>query len=150
MHTLCHQDVYLGHRAGRRAEMMTLDEVAREYRVTPRWLRERVNKMSLPVLKAGRTMLFDEHALSQLQESMRCRSPSSNANPPAPLPSPARSPAAASKLQRRAIDLLASAKPSAGHSRRKKPRTLQTDSSMTDGTANVVAFAPSTKRSSVI
>jgi hypothetical protein len=117
--------------------ILTLVEVAAEFRVTPRWLREVVRARKIPVLRKGRIIRFDRIALDALNESLRCRSASPAALPPAPLPSPALSPDAAFAA---ALRLTTRASPA-----RKRPPS-KPRSCEPSGTGNVVPLAHSAKR----
>src|SRR5262252_4638277 len=65
----------------------TLEEIAAQYRFTPRYLRELIRKHALPVLRSGRLVRFDALALAALEEVLRCPSPSPVADQPARSPS---------------------------------------------------------------
>src|SRR5215472_13003863 len=71
---------------------LTLAEVAELRRFTPRYLRELIRRHQIPVLRSGRLIRFDALSLCALEEALRCRSPSSVANQPAPSQSPGLSP----------------------------------------------------------
>jgi excisionase family DNA binding protein len=51
----------------------TLKEVATAMQVSERWLREFIRRKQIGVLRSGRIVRFDEAALSELEEAMRCR-----------------------------------------------------------------------------
>jgi hypothetical protein len=57
-------------------------EVAAELRLPVRTLRELVRRHRPPVLKAGKRVLFDDVAIADLVEKLRCPSKSSNAPKP--------------------------------------------------------------------
>jgi excisionase family DNA binding protein len=85
---------------------LTLAEVAELRRFTPRYLRELVRRHQIPVLRSGRLIRFDALSLSALEETLRCHSPSSGANPAVPSQSAAPSRAnayAASAVPARAL-----------------------------------------------
>lgn len=53
--------------------LATLDEVAAEMQVTPRWLRKVVKDHAVPVLRKGRIIRFDDKALDCLRQALRSR-----------------------------------------------------------------------------
>jgi hypothetical protein len=60
--------------------ILTLQQVADEYAFTPRQLRDLVRRRQIEVLTTGKAIRFDEHALRQMQETLRrCPSKSSAA-----------------------------------------------------------------------
>ena len=58
------------------ARILTLQETAEMFRVSPRWLRETVNALGIPVLRKGRVIRFDNIAIESLKEAMRQPAPS--------------------------------------------------------------------------
>lgn len=70
---------------------LTLAEVAEHYRMPERQLRKLIRDRQVEVLRYGRTVRFDRHALLSLEEALRVRGPTT----PAPSPSPTRSGASA-------------------------------------------------------
>src|SRR6516165_9305864 len=71
---------------------LPLAEVAELRRFTPRYLRELIRRYQIPVLRSGRLIRFDALSLRALEDVLRCHSPSSVANQPAPSQSPGLSP----------------------------------------------------------
>jgi hypothetical protein len=116
----------------------TLAEVALDLKVKEPWLRKLVRDAAIPVLRHGRVVRFDELATRALEEALRSPSKSSAGQTPARSPSPARSRASASAAARRATILLSPAK---------RQRSSRQQSCAPSGTANVVALAPSLRRS---
>src|SRR5262249_49541760 len=116
---------------------LTLPEVAELRRFTPRYLRELIRRHQIPVLRSGRLIRFDALSLCALEEALRCHSPSSGANRPERLPSPALSPARA---------FAAALKATTTKSPPKRQQQLRQTSFAPRGTANVVALARSQKR----
>src|SRR5215471_4957262 len=118
---------------------LTLAEVAELRRFTPRYLRELIRRHQIPVLRSGRLIRFDALALCALEEALRqpCRSKSPGGSPPARSQSAGRLQATASSVARRATTLLLPGR---------KLRSLRPAYSAQNGTGNVVALAPSTKR----
>jgi len=55
--------------------MRVLEEVAAEFHMTPRRLREAIKALRVPVLKRGRIVLFDDFAIAALQAAMRQYTP---------------------------------------------------------------------------
>jgi excisionase family DNA binding protein len=53
--------------------ILTLQEVADHLRVSERWLRNFIRRRQIGVLRSGRIIRFDEAAMSELEETMRCR-----------------------------------------------------------------------------
>jgi hypothetical protein len=52
----------------------TVDEVAAELRKSPRWLRDWLRRhpgLTIPRIKAGRTILFDDAAVRAIHEALR-------------------------------------------------------------------------------
>ena len=64
---------------------LTLAEVAQHYRMPERQLRTIIRQKGVEVLRYGRTVRFDRHALLSLEEALRVRSPTT----PTPLRSSA-------------------------------------------------------------
>ena len=54
---------------------LTLAEVAEHYRMPERQLRALIRQKQVEVLRYGRTVRFDRHALDSLEEAMRRRAP---------------------------------------------------------------------------
>jgi hypothetical protein len=124
----------------------TLDEVAECYRFTPRWLRDFIRTHNIPVFHTGKQIRFDGLAIVALEEALRrpCPSKSADAKTAAtrsPSAAPSNYPMARGSAFEHALNLTAPT------SRAKKPPPLKQKSSATPGTGNVVALAPSRKRS---
>ena len=121
---------------------LTLEEVAEHYRMPGRQLRNLIRRKGVEVLRYGRTVRFDQHALRSLEEALRCHArdqdSESNDGPiPAPSRSSARSRASAYENALRATTL---------GSRKRKPPPSKANYCEPSGTDRVVALAPSPRR----
>lgn len=56
------------------ARVLTMDEAACELRVSRRWLQTFVIDKGIAHLAAGHKKLFDDRAMNEIREAMRCRS----------------------------------------------------------------------------
>lgn len=125
------------------AELLLLPEVAERYRVTPRWLRELVRTLKIPVLRKGRVIRFDDLAIRALEEALR--SPSKSPAAATPARSPSLAPSNLPMDGECAYD--AALKATTPPSPARKRRRSKPDCCATPGTANVVAFGASRRRS---
>ena len=121
---------------------LTLAEVAQHYRMPERQLRTIIRQKGVEVLRYGRTVRFDRHALMSLQEALRCHAEDqvsgSNDDPtPGRLPSSARSRASAYENALRATTPA---------SRKRKLPPSKASYCEPSGTGRVVALAPSPRR----
>jgi hypothetical protein len=116
----------------------TLEEVAEAFRVSPRWLRETMKALSVPVLRRGRIILFDDVAISSLEEAMRCRSESYAG----------KTAATRSRSSGRSVGSQydSALKATAPQPREKKHRSSRPKSSGGTTSGNVVALIPSRRR----
>jgi hypothetical protein len=124
-------------------EYRTLGEVALDLKFTPRRLREVIRRRRIPVLRDGRDIRFDDLALRALEEALRSPSRSPAGETPARSPSRAPSNLPMAPDAAYAAALKATTSPSPGKRRRSSKR----DCCATPGTANVVAFGLSPRRS---
>lgn len=74
--------------------LLSLEQVAEMFGKTPRWIRQYVRRRSIPALKAGRSLLFDEIAVSAMKEAMRQPLPARSSDLGARPATAGRSPAA--------------------------------------------------------
>jgi Helix-turn-helix domain len=81
----------------------TLEEVAAELRVSPRWLRDFVRSHPIPMLKCGRSLRFDKRALAALEDELRVMPPGPFKWPPyrngSPLPKRGRGQTVSDRLE---------------------------------------------------
>src|SRR5262245_21066018 len=110
---------------------LTLAEVAELRRFTPRYLRDLIRRHHIPVLRSGWLIRLDALSLSVLEEALRCHSPSSVGNRPAPSRSAGLS---------RANAYAAALKATTPNSPPKRQLPLRPKSCERNGTANVVVL----------
>ena len=115
----------------------TLAQVAEEWQVEERWLRETIRTMHVAVLRRGRIILFDDVAINSLKEAMRCHYGSTKGKGGQGSTSRARSPG---KSYENALRL------TAPQPREKRPPYSKSKSSAGSISANVVALRPLAKR----
>jgi len=118
----------------------SIDDVAAHLDITPASVRKIVRKHRVPVLSTGRHIRFDDIALAAFMEVLRCRSQSPVA---ATAAKPSTSRAVSTYRAGRSSEYANALRLTGSLSRaRKRPRS-KPESSATDGTASVVALAPS-------
>jgi hypothetical protein len=95
---------------------LTIAEVAEHYRMPERQMRKVIRDRNVEVLRYGRTVRFDRHALLSLEEALRVRSPIM----PSPSPSPTTSRRSAYENALRATTTASQLRAAAREARRTK------------------------------
>jgi hypothetical protein len=125
-----------------------LEQVAADYRVTPRRLKRAIREHGIAVLRLGRSISFDHVALEQLEQALRqCPGPAEFELNLASIKPPARPMASPSRARSRVNAYDAALKALTQNSPEKKRPRSKPSSFATHGTGNVVVLDHSAKRS---